>query len=201
MRPLLRLPHRLPRPLPALVALALAAAAPCPSSAPVAAQASKPGLAIHYVPTPPEVVDGMLELARVGPGDVVYDLGSGDGRIVTTAATRFGVKGVGLELDHDLNTVAERAARKAGVETLVRFRAEDIFTANLSEATVVTLYLSPTTNLRLREKLRRELRPGTRVVSHRFDMGDWTPEREMVVGKAHLFLWTIGAAPVTSPAR
>jgi len=140
----------------------------------------------------------MLALARVGPGDVVYDLGSGDGRIVTTAAQRFGVKGVGLELDRALNKAAERAARRAGVEALVQFRAEDLFAANLSEATVVTLYLSPTTNLRLRDKLRRELRPGTRVVSHRFDMGDWVPDREVTIGKARLFLWTIGE-PATNP--
>ena len=158
---------------------------------PVAGAQGKPSLDIHYVPTPPAVVDAMLDLAHVTPRDVVYDLGSGDGRIVIAAAKRFGVKGVGVELDRDLNKVAERAARRAGVASLVRFQALDLFKADLSDATVITLYLSPTTNLRLREKLRRELKPGTRIVSHRFDMGDWKPDEERVVGTVHIFLWTI----------
>ena len=157
----------------------------------VAGAQGKPSLDIHYVPTPPEVVNAMLDLAHVTPQDVVYDLGSGDGRIVIAAAKRFGVKGVGVELDRDLNRVAERAASKAGVASLVRFQPLDLFKADLSDATVITLYLSPTTNLRLREKLRRELKPGTRIVSHRFDMGDWKPDQERVVGSIHIFLWTI----------
>ncbi len=186
---------------PVLVALLAFSLLPDGPASPASAQ-SPPGLAIHYVPTPPAVVDAMLALGQVGPGDVVFDLGSGDGRIVNTAAARFGVRGVGLELDRDLNRVATRAARKAGLSGLVQFRAEDIFTADLSTATVVTLYLSPATNLRLREKLRRELKPGTRVVSHRFDMGDWQPDREVVVGKTRLFLWTISApAPAVPGTR
>jgi len=156
---------------------------------PAAAQVR--GLDIHYVPTPPEVVDTMLELARVTPDDVVYDLGSGDGRIPIEAARRHGAAGVGIELDPNLVKLAREGAKQAGVASKVRFSKADIFKTNLSKATVVTLYLSPTTNLRLRDKLRRELAPGARVVSHRFDMGDWKAEEERVVNGIHVFLWTI----------
>jgi SAM-dependent methyltransferase len=149
------------------------------------------GLDIHYVPTPPEVVDAMLELARVRPGDVVYDLGSGDGRIPIEAARRHGATGIGIELDPKLVKMATAGAATAGVAGKVRFSKADIFKTNLSKASVVTLYLSPTINLRLRDKLRRELAPGSRVVSHRFDMGDWTPDEERVVNGIHVFLWTI----------
>lgn len=149
------------------------------------------GLDIHYVPTPEAVVDAMLAMARVGPGDVVYDLGSGDGRIPIDAARRHGAAGVGIELDPALISLAKRNAARAGVAGRVRFRKADIFKTDLRKATVVTLYLSPTTNLRLREKLRRELAPGSRVVSHRFDMGDWAPDEERVVDGIHLFLWNI----------
>jgi SAM-dependent methyltransferase len=152
----------------------------------------KPSLDIHYVPTPPKVVDAMLDLAGVTARDVVYDLGSGDGRIVIAAATKYGARGVGIELDPELIQRSNSAARKANVSDKVRFITEDIFKADLSEATVVTLYLSPSTNLRLRERLRRDLRPGTRIVSHRFDMGDWKPEQERQVGDIHVFRWTIG---------
>lgn len=160
---------------------------------PAAAQVS--GLDIHYVPTPPEVVDAMLALARVGPGDVVYDLGSGDGRIPIEAARRHGATGVGIELDPKLVRLAKAGAVAAGVASKVRFSKADIFKTNLSKASVVTLYLSPTTNLRLRDKLRRELAPGSRVVSHRFDMGDWKPDEERVVNGIHVFLWTIPPRP------
>ena len=149
------------------------------------------GLDIHYVPTPPEVVDAMLSLGRVTSADVVYDLGSGDGRIPIEAARRHGAQGVGIELDPKLVKLARAGAQQAGVEEQVRFTRADIFKTDLSKATVVTLYLSPTINLRLRDKLRRELRPGSRIVSHRFDMGDWTPDEERVVGNIHVFLWTI----------
>lgn len=151
----------------------------------------KPSLDIHYVPTPPEVVDAMLDLAGVTARDVVYDLGSGDGRIVIEAAKRYSARGVGVELDPELIRTANRSARKAKVSDRVRFLEADIFRADLSEATVVTLYLSPTTNLRLRERLRSHLRPGTRIVSHRFDMGDWAPEEERRVGDIRVFRWTI----------
>jgi 16S rRNA A1518/A1519 N6-dimethyltransferase RsmA/KsgA/DIM1 with predicted DNA glycosylase/AP lyase activity len=151
---------------------------------------AKPSLDIHYVPTPTPVVNAMLDLANVGSDDVVYDLGSGDGRIVVEAARR-GARGVGVELDPQLIKESNRNARKAKVTERVRFIQEDIFKADLSDATVVTLYLSPSTNMRLRERLRRDLKPGTRIVSHRFDMGDWKPEQERVVRGIHVMLWTI----------
>ena len=149
-----------------------------------------PGLDIHYVPTPTAVVDAMLDLAKVGSQDVVYDLGSGDGRIVIAAARR-GARGVGIELDPALVKLATSAAARAGLSDRAVFREQNIFQADLSPASVVTLYLSPSTNLRIREKLRRELKPGTRIVSHRFDMGDWKPEQERTVGDIHVYFWTI----------
>ena len=168
----------------ASVAVAVTLATP-----PAAAQVH--GLDIHYVPTPTEVVDAMLDLAGVTATDVVYDLGSGDGRIPIEAARRHGARGLGIELDPRLVTLAKAGAKQAGVQTRVTFKRADIFQTDLSKATVVMLYLSPTTNLRLRDKLRRELAPGSRVVSHRFDMGDWTPDEERVVNGIHVFLWTI----------
>jgi cyclopropane fatty-acyl-phospholipid synthase-like methyltransferase len=152
---------------------------------------AKPSLDIHYVPTPPAVVDAMLALAGVTASDVVYDLGSGDGRIVIEAAQRHGARGVGIELDPELIRTSTAKARTAAVADRVRFVQADIFKADLSEATVVTMYLSPATNLRIRERLRQHLRPGTRIVSHRFDMGDWKPEQERLVGDIRVFLWTV----------
>jgi SAM-dependent methyltransferase len=136
-----------------------------------------PGVEVPDVRTPPEVVVEMLRLARVGPDDVVYDLGSGDGRIVIAAARDFGARGVGIELDPDLVTEAARNARRAGVVERTRFLRQDIFDADISEATVVTLYLWPDVNLRLRPKLLSQLKPGSRIVSHDFPIGDWQPER------------------------
>lgn len=170
-----------------LVACAFAVAAH-----PVTVAQTRAGLDIHYVPTPPEVVTAMLDLAGVTDKDVLYDLGSGDGRIVIAAALQCGARGVGVELDPALVRTATAAALEAGVAGLVQFRTEDIFKADLSAATVVALYLSPTTNLRLRRKLQRELEPGSRVVSHRFDMGDWKPEQTRVIGGRQVLLWTIG---------
>ena len=146
---------------------------------------------IHFVPTPEEVVEAMLRLADVGKDDVVYDLGSGDGRIPITAARRFGARGVGIDLDPKLVAQATRSAQDAGVGDRVRFIEGDIFEADISSATVVTLYLLSSINERLRPKLLKELRPGTRVVSHQFRMGDWQPERETVVDYRPLFLWRI----------
>lgn len=146
---------------------------------------------IHYVPTPTEVVDAMLTLARITPGDVVYDLGSGDGRIPITAAQKYGARGVGIELDRELVAMAIDNAKKAGVAGRVTFRQGDLFQTDLSEATVVTLYLSPSVNLRLRSKLMRELRPGTRIVSHRFPIGDWAPQAEVDVMGTKVYFWTI----------
>jgi len=136
-----------------------------------------PGVEVPDVRTPPEVVIEILRLARVAPDDVVYDLGSGDGRIPIAAARNFGGRGVGIELDPDLVAESERNARRAGVARRTRFLQEDIFKADVSEATVVIVYLSPELNLRLRPKLLAELRPGSRIVSHDFPMGDWKPDR------------------------
>jgi SAM-dependent methyltransferase len=136
-----------------------------------------PGVEVPDVRTPPEVVVEILRLAHVGPDDVVYDLGSGDGRIVIAAARDFGARGVGIELDPDLVAESARNARRARVGERTRFLLRDIFEADISEATVVTLYLSPDVNLRLRPKLLSQLRPGSRIVSHDFPIGDWQPTR------------------------
>jgi len=149
---------------------------------------------IHYVPTSNSVMDAMFKLASVTADDIVYDLGSGDGRIVIAAARKLGARGVGVELDPALVKKANDNARKAGVADKVRFVEGDLFKADLSDATVVMLYLSPTTNLRLAPKLQRELRPGARVVSNRFDMGDWKPDAEVKAGGRRIFLWRIGSA-------
>jgi SAM-dependent methyltransferase len=130
-----------------------------------------------YVPTPQEVVDRMLQLAQVTDGDVVYDLGSGDGRIVITAARRYGVKAVGFEIDPSLVKTSRDNVKEAGLEHLVEIREEDIRTVDLSPASVLTLYLYPAANLRLRSTIMRQLKPGSRVVSHQFTMGTWKPDR------------------------
>ena len=135
----------------------------------------------------------MLDLARVGRGDVLYDLGSGDGRIPIAAAKRYGIRAVGIELDARLVEVARANAERAGVAQRVEFRHADALKADIAEASVVTLFLFRELNLKLRPKLRSELRPGARVVSHRFDMGDWTPEATVAVDGHPLFLWRIDA--------
>src|SRR5215468_7576577 len=139
--------------------------------------ARAPGSVAPDVRTPQVVVVEMLRLAQVTPSDVVYDLGSSDGRIVITAAQEFGARGVGLEIEPDLVAQAERNARRAKVSDRVRFVQQDIFEADLSEATVVTMYLGIDVNLRLRPKLLAQLKPGSRIVSHDFPIGDWKPER------------------------
>ncbi len=136
---------------------------------------------VMFVPTNIDVVVGMLRLAGVTPADVVYDLGSGDGRLVIAAAKRFGARGVGIEIDASLVAEAARNADTAGVAQRVTFRRADLFQADLREATVVTLYLTPSLNLRLRPRLLRELRPGARVVSNNFDMGDWPADSTVTV--------------------
>lgn len=157
---------------------------------PVRAQRMQRTPDIHYVPTPNEVVSAMLDIAKVGPRDLVYDLGSGDGRIVIAAARR-GARGVGIELDPSLVDEANRNARRAGVSGRVQFIVGDVFDADLSRASVVTLYLLTSINERLRPKLLRELAPGSRVVSHRFKMGDWAPEAGRRVGDIEIWLWRI----------
>jgi SAM-dependent methyltransferase len=147
-----------------------------------------------FVPTPIDVVERMLKLAEVTKSDVVYDLGSGDGRIVNLAAERYGARGVGVEIDPQLVWFSRRSAKRAQVEHLVTFLNEDALTVDIASATVVALYLSRNANLLLRPKLQRELRRGARVVSHTHDMGDWWPERVERVkrGEEHiLYLWRI----------
>lgn len=146
---------------------------------------------VPFVPTPPAVVTAMLTIARVGPNDVVYDLGSGDGRIVIAAAREFGARGVGIERNPALVKEARGAAERSGVAARVRFVEQDFFEADLREATVVTLYLLPTVNLKVRDKLRSELRAGTRVVSHYYAMGDWLPDFETEVDGRKIFYWVI----------
>jgi SAM-dependent methyltransferase len=147
---------------------------------------------VKFVPTPQSVVDAMLELAHVTPADVVYDLGSGDGRIPITAAKKYGARGVGIEIDMFYLRDAFDNLAKAGVGDRVRFLNEDLFESNISEATVVTLFLLPRLNLQLIPKFKRELRPGTRIVSHKFDMGDeWPPEQTQDVDGLMIYLWTI----------
>ncbi len=136
---------------------------------------------VIYYPTPSETVVEMLRLANIKPGDVLYDLGSGDGRIPIMAAKLYGIRAVGIEIDTQLIAVAEKAARQAGVSALVKFRHADMFRTNIGEASVVTLYLSEKLNLLLKPKLLRELRPGTRLISHDFLMGDWKPQQSVKV--------------------
>jgi SAM-dependent methyltransferase len=171
----------------------LATLAPPPIGGTLAAQsaaANKPD--VVYVPTPETVVEAMLEAAGVTSSDVVYDLGSGDGRIVIAAAKTYGARGVGIEIDPSLVKKATENAAAAGVSERVRFVAGNFFTADISEATVVTLYLLQSLNERLRPKLVRELKPGARVVSHVFNMGpEWPPERTVTVGPSRVFVWTI----------
>ena len=147
---------------------------------------------VRYVPSPDSVVDAMLELAHVTANDVVFDLGSGDGRIPIRAAARYGAFGVGVEIDAKLNREAADHAKKAGVAERVRFLTQDLFEADIAEATVVTLFLLPRINQDLIPKLRRELKRGTRIVSHQFDMGEqWPPEQSQDVNGLMIYLWTI----------
>ncbi|HEX5606616.1 MAG TPA: class I SAM-dependent methyltransferase [Candidatus Binatia bacterium] len=147
---------------------------------------------VPFVPSPQEVVDKMIELGGVKPGDVVYDLGSGDGRIVVAAAKR-GAKAVGFEIDGDLVKQSQENIRAAGVQDAAEIRQQDILTVDLSPASVVTMYLLPDVNLKLRPNLLSQLKPGSRVVSHSFDMGDWKPDKiERVEGRT-IYLWIIPA--------
>jgi SAM-dependent methyltransferase len=149
-------------------------------------------LDVPFVPTPNDVVSSMLRLANVRSGDIVYDLGCGDGRIVVAAARRGkGVRAVGVDIDPRRIADAEENARKAGVSDRTRFIRQDLFEADLREATVVTLYLLPSLNVRLRPKLLAELSPGTRIVSHGFDMGDWQPAATRKVGTSTVYYWIV----------
>ena len=148
---------------------------------------------IHWEPSSDAVVTAMLKLAGVKKGDVVYDLGCGDGRIPIAAAREFGARGVGIDIDPQRIDESNANAKKAGVTNMVTYREEDLFEANIGDATVVTLFLWPSVNLKLRPKLLKELKPGTRVVSHSHDMGDWAPDKREIVEGARIFLWTIPA--------
>ena len=146
---------------------------------------------VIFVPTPNEVVDKMLEVAKVNSKDVVYDLGCGDGRIVITAAQKYGVRAVGIDIDPKRIAEANANAKAAKVTDKVRFVEGDLFEADIGEATVVTLYLLTRLNEKLKPKLLKDLQPGTRVVSHAFDMGDWMPEQKAQVGASSVYLWRI----------
>ncbi len=149
---------------------------------------------IPYVPTPRSVVEAMLKLANVRDTDFVVDLGSGDGRIVITAAKEFHARAMGVELDHSLVIQARELAAREQVSDKTEFIEGDLFRQDLRKATVVTVYLTPSVNLRLRPKLLAELAPGTRIVSHRFDMGSWQPEKTQVIDGETIYLWTVPAA-------
>jgi SAM-dependent methyltransferase len=163
---------------------------------------------VPYVPTTEEAVDAMLKLARVSKADTVYDLGCGDGRIVIAAAKAYGAHGVGIDINPECIKEARENAKKAGVENLVKFEEQDLFEADIHPATVVTLFLLSSVNMKLRPKLLSDLKPGTRVVSNTFDMGDWKPEKELTLDDPtgnhgylshRLFLWTIPPQSGTRP--
>ena len=173
--------------LPILLTLAVGAGAQAPASL------------APYVPTPPDVVARMLALARTGPGDTVVDLGCGDGRIVIAAAQKFGARGIGIDIAEGLIARARDNARAAGVADRVTFRVEDAMTADVSGATVVTLYLLSASNVKLRPILTRQLRPGARIVAHNFPMGDWEPQTidnftDAAGTMRTLYLWTADGA-------
>lgn len=159
------------------------------------AQSPTPQLDVPYVPTPEPVVDAMLKVAKVGKNDVLLDLGSGDGRIPITAAKRFGTRGFGVDIDPERIKEANANAKKEGVSDLVQFAQQDLFKTDLTKATVITLYLLPRINLQLRPSLLK-LKPGTRIVSHAFDMGDWKPDQTISVNGTNVYFWTV---PKTIP--
>jgi precorrin-6B methylase 2 len=155
---------------------------------------------VPYVPTPEKVVDRMLKLANVSSNDVLYDLGSGDGRIPITAVQKYGAsRATGIEINPQLVQQSRENSQKAGVTDRVAFLQQDLFQTDLSQATVVTLYLLPSVNLQLQPKLLQELKPGTRIISHDFDMGEWKPERvERVQGPARqhtIYYWVVPENP------
>jgi ribosomal protein L11 methylase PrmA len=170
-----------------VLCLAILAALVAPASA---QQAPLRSPDVIFVPTPQEVVDAMLKLAKVTKNDVVYDLGSGDGRIPITAAKTYGARGVGIDIDPQRIKEATENLKTAAVGDRVKFLNQDLFTTDISEATVVTLYLLPSLNLKLMPKLNKELKPGTRIVSHAFDMGDAKPTETLNVNGRTIYFWT-----------
>ncbi len=181
-----------------LLSVAVVAGLACPFGASGRAEAQAAAAPIQterrpdviFVPTRELVIEAMLNAAKVGPNDVVYDLGCGDGRIVVAAAKR-GARAVGIDIDPERIKEANANAAKHGVTGKVQFRQEDLFEADIREATVVTLYLLPSLNVKLRPRLMEQLKPGTRIVSHDFDMGDWAPEETIAVDGKTVYLWTI----------
>jgi len=177
------------------ILIALAAACSLSAPLPLLAQAQKQPATqypdVIFVPTPQEVVEDMLRLANVQKGDVLYDLGSGDGRIAITAARKYGIKATGIDIDPERIREANENAKKAGVTSLVQFRQENLFTADFRDATVITLYLLPDLNVKLRPKLWNELKPGTRIVSHQFEMGGWKPEKRLESNGRTIYFWTV----------
>jgi SAM-dependent methyltransferase len=175
-----------------VLALMLAAAV-----ASVPALAQQPAVPLRepdviYLPTPHDAVTAMLKLANVGPGDVVYDLGSGDGRILISAVKDFGAtRGIGIDIDPAMIREGTDNAERAKVADRVRFLNQDLFQADLHEATVVTLYLLPWLNRQLIPKLRAELKPGSRIVAYRFDMGDWKPDQTLIVNGQSIYVWRV----------
>lgn len=150
-----------------------------------------PRLDVPFVPTPQVVVDKMLEVAKIQKGDFLIDLGSGDGRIPVTAAQRYGVRALGVDINPQRIKEANERAQAAGVTNLVEFRQADLFETDISQANVLTMYLLPSVNMKLRPKIWSDMRPGSRVVSHAFDMGDWAPEQKFTADGRSVYLWTV----------
>jgi ribosomal protein L11 methylase PrmA len=173
------------------LAAALVFAAPPTALAQAQRQSASQSPDVIFVPTPQDVVDDMLRIANVRKGDVLYDLGSGDGRIAITAARKYGIKATGIDIDPQRIREANENAAKAGVTHLVQFRQENLFTADFKDATVITLYLLPDLNVKLRPKLWNELKPGTRIVSHQFEMGAWKPEKKLESNGRSVYFWTV----------
>jgi cyclopropane fatty-acyl-phospholipid synthase-like methyltransferase len=145
-----------------------------------------------YVTTPPPVVDAMLELAGTRKNDVVYDLGCGDGRIVIAAAKHYGARGVGVDVDPERILEARENAKREGVDSLVRFTAQNVFDMDFREATLVTMYLLPDMHRKLSPRFQRDLKPGARIVTHTFDLGDWKPHQSRNINGEQIFLWRVG---------
>jgi ribosomal protein L11 methylase PrmA len=162
-----------------------------PAAAQAQAQKAPRTPDVIFVPTPQEVVEDMLRLVNVKKGDVLYDLGSGDGRIPITAAKLYGVRAVGIDIDPQRVAEAQENAKKAGVTHLVEFRQADLFMSDFREASVVTLYLLPELNVKLRPRLLQELKPGTRIASHQFDMGDWKADKKLESSGRMIYFWLI----------
>ena len=179
--------------MPAAVSIVLAAALSMGAHSALAQSKPAPLRSpdVIFVPTPSATIERMLAAAKVTKNDILYDLGCGDGRIVIEAAKRYGMKAVGIDIDPRRIAEANANAKAAGVSHLVQFRNADLFESDISEATVVTLYLLPSLNQKLRPKLTKELKKGTRIVSHDFDMGDWKPEATSTVDGRTVYLWLI----------